>query len=248
MKQKPNNINGVLYLTEKRTFFSANYISVREKEGRILSDQEVYNLPNPLKSNKNFKEWQLRKKSSNRFVSYLKNKDKPLNILDIGSGNGWFSNALAIIEKTTVDAIDINTEELEQAARVFNKENLSFIYVDIFESLPAFKNKYDIITLNASIQYFDNLEKLLKTLKSFLKPNGEIHILDSPFYQDSEIEAAKKRTKDYYKKLGASGMDTYYFHHSDSILKKSTILYSPKRGVFKKLFFLKDIPFYWVKF
>jgi len=248
MKQNPNSINGVLYLTEKRTSFSTNYISVREKEGRILSDQEVYNLPSPLKSNKNYKEWQLRKKSSHRFVFYLKNKNKPLNILDIGCGNGWFSNALAFINNTKVDAIDINIEELEQAARVFNNDNLSFIYADIFESLSPFKVKYDIITLNASIQYFDDLDKLLLTLKSFLKPNGEIHILDSPFYKDSEIEAAKKRTKDYYKKLGALDMYKYYFHHSNTILKKATILYSPKKGIFKKLFFPKDIPFYWVKF
>ena len=244
-----NTENGVYYLSPKEDSFSEDYIKVRELEDRVLTDHQVKSLPYLSKNNKLFKEWLLRQKSANRFINYLKEKKSPQNILDIGCGNGWFSNSLAMVSQHhKVYGLDVNPIELEQAARVFKRGNLSFIYADIFEALPFFKNKYDIITLNASIQYFGDIENLLKTLKSFLKPNGEIHILDSPFYKDSEIEAAKKRTKDYYKKLGDSEMYKYYFHHSDSILKKSTILYSPKRSIFKKLFFLKDIPFYWVKF
>lgn len=247
MKQ-PNEItNDVFYFTEKKDGFSTNYLSVREKEERTLTDQEVKLLPNTLKSNKNYHEWQLRKKSTLRFIAYLKNKKSALNILDIGCGNGWFTNKIASLNHTIVDGIDINQEELEQAARVFKVENLRFIYADLFEAKSTFINCYDIITLNASIQYFEDIEKLIMVLKTFLKPQGEIHVLDSPFYKKSKIEAATQRTKEYYNSLDAPEMSQFYYHHSKDIFKDATVLYSPKKSILERLFLPKDIPFYWIK-
>ena len=111
--------NNVIYTTEVSNSFSNVYIKVRKKEQRILSDIEVVLLPH-LGS----KEWRLRKKSTNRFLAYLTSKKTSQKILDIGCGNGWFSNAMAqVSEKNKVTGLDINIEELEQAARVFKKEN-----------------------------------------------------------------------------------------------------------------------------
>ncbi|MBV1922888.1 MAG: class I SAM-dependent methyltransferase [Flavobacteriaceae bacterium] len=247
MKQPNEIINDVLYFSEKKDNFSSNYLSVRVKEERILTDKEVELLPTTLKNNKNYTEWRLRKKSSKRFINYLANKKSSICVLDIGCGNGWFSNKIALLEHTIVDGIDVNQEELEQAARVFKKENLRFIYADLFESTSAFENKYDIVTLNASVQYFEDIEQLILVLKSFLKPQGEIHILDSPFYENSKIEAAKQRTKEYYKSLSAPEMSSFYYHHSKDTFKDATVLYSPKKSILERLFTPKDIPFYWIK-
>jgi ubiquinone/menaquinone biosynthesis C-methylase UbiE len=247
MEAKEKIENSVLYLTKRKDSFSNDYISVRKKEGRILTDAQVFKLPEIEASDKNHHEWQLRKKSCLRILHYLKKRKENYTTLDIGCGNGWFAHQMALQEFAHVDGLDINVEELEQAARVFNKKNLKFIYADIFEASLSFKKKYDIITLNASVQYFENIELLLSTLKNFLGSKGEIHILDSPFYKSNEIEAAKKRTAHYYKSVGAPEMSKYYFHHSNSILERAVLLYSPKKGIFKKLSFSKEVPFYWIK-
>lgn len=240
-------INNIEIITPRDDTFSSEYLTVRKKEGRGLTDFEVLNLPNTTKSNKNYREWSVRKRSSERILTYLKNINKPLNILDVGCGNGWFTNCMASLENVAVTGLDINIEELSQAARVFEGENLKFIYADIFEARVIFKNKYDLITLNASIQYFEQIHELLGLLKTFLKPNGEIHIFDSPFYSNEEMDAAKKRTVAYYSLLGVPQMSDHYFHHSNTILKEATIMYSPKKGILEKIFRPKDIPFYWIK-
>ena len=233
----------VTILTPIENVFSDRYLEVRKEENRILTDQEAVELPYLDSKNKNAKEWKARVSSTKRMISYLLNQNKPLTILDIGCGNGWFTNKLAQIKNTLVTGIDINIEELEQANRVFQKENLEFVYGNIFELQPIYSNKFDIITLNASVQYFENLENLIFLLKSFLKENGEIHIIDSPFYPKNEIENAKKRTIDYYSKLGFPEMAIFYFHHSLEDLNSYEILYKP--SIIDK--FLSKNPFLHIK-
>ena len=179
----------VCYLSEKKIEKETTYLAVREKEERILTDSEVAQLPF-LKT----KEWPIRKKSCSRFISYLNTKEKPLNILDLGCGNGWFSNQLASVSPNHfVIGLDLNSIELEQATRVFKKKNLQFVYGDIFKTKPLLLEKFDIIILNGVIQYFPDFDIVMTTLQSFLKPKGEIHILDSPFYEKEAIQGAKKK-------------------------------------------------------
>lgn len=238
---------GVTYLTEKKEPFSKAYITVRQKEGRILNDKELNLLPNTPNTNPNHHEWQLRKQSTHRFLNYVESK-KTNFIMDIGCGNGWFTNHIASTVDAEVHGIDINPNELEQAARVFQRKNLTFFYADIFKAKTQFSQKYDLITLNACVQYFKDILQLLDLLKTFLTINGEIHIIDSPFYDAPQNQAAKKRTQEYYQQIGVPEMTNYYFHHSNDILKEATVLYSPKKGIFNRVFSSKDSPFHWVKF
>jgi len=240
-------IDNVEFLTLKKDSFSLEYLTVREKEGRLLTDFDVKSLPITNKKNSNYKEWKLRRKSTQRILNYLKNKNKPLNILDIGCGNGWFTNHMASIENVDVIGLDINLDELSQAARIFKKDNLKFVYADIFEIPYFFENKYNIITLNACLQYFEDIEKLISVLETFLKPNGEIHIIDSPLYRKEEIHNAKKRTKDYYSTLGAPEMSKYYFHHCIDNLQDFEVLHAPKKSKLHKLISKRDSPFFWYK-
>lgn len=235
--------NKINILTPIENTFSDKYLEVRKKENRVLTNEEVLQLPYLESKNKNSKEWKARVSSTKRIISYLLNQKKPLDILDIGCGNGWFTNRLAQIKNTLVTGIDINIEELEQANKIFQKENLEFVYGNIFELQLIYTNKFDIITLNASVQYFENLEKLLFLLKSFLKENGEIHIIDSPFYPKKDIENAKKRTINYYSKQGFQEMANYYFHHSMEDLSSYKILYKP--SIIDK--FLSKNPFLQIK-
>ncbi len=238
--------NGVVFYTEEENGFSASYLAARDKEGRIVSDTELSLLPNMVKGTRNADEWLLRKKSTKRFIDYIKTKPT-ISILDVGCGNGWFSNLMAL-NNNKVIGLDINIPELEQAARVFKKENLQFVYGDLFKIDAPFKNQFNIIVLNASVQYFEDFEALLSQLKKFLTANGEIHIIDSPFYDLNEVAHAKKRTEDYYSKLGFPEMAKYYFHHSIDVIKDFKILHRSKNDIWSKFLGRKDIPFPWVCF
>ncbi|MBF04131.1 MAG: SAM-dependent methyltransferase [Flavobacterium sp.] len=232
----------VCYLSEKKIEKETAYIAVRAKENRILTDNEVAQLPF-LKT----KEWPTRTKSCSRFISYLTTKNNNLNILDLGCGNGWFSNQLASVSPNHfVIGLDVNSLELEQATRVFKKKNLQFVYGDIFKIPHSFLEKFDIIVLNGVIQYFSDFDIVISTLQSFLKPNGEIHIIDSPFYEKEEIQNAKKRTRDYYTNLGFPEMANHYFHHTYPKISTYKILYKPKKSIYNLIFNRNDSPFLWI--
>ena len=180
-------------------------------------------------------------------MAYLQQKNAPLAILDIGCGNGWFTNKMASVNLNyTVIGTDINTPELEQATRVFKTKNLQFIHADIFNT-EQFNEQFNIITLNACVQYFPDFKALIIRLKSFLKPKGEVHIIDSAFYKDGEIISARKRSEKYYSDLGFPEMAQNYFHHARTNIKDFEILYRPKNLVFSKLLNIKDSPFCWYK-
>ena len=234
----------VYYLTPEDATFSKYYLTVREKENRILTDVEVRRLPNLDRD-----EWPFRIKSTERFLAHIAKKTVPINILTIGCGNGWFSNKIAeVSEKNQIIGLDVNREELEQAARIFQKKNLYFVYADIFKALEFFKGKLDIIVLNGAIQYFEDFKGLIKLLESFLTTNGEIHIIDSPFYKTSEIAAAKERTKKYYTELDVAEMAANYFHHDEALISNFDILYKYKRTIIHKILGKKDSPFSWYRF
>ncbi|MHA7057567.1 class I SAM-dependent methyltransferase [Aquimarina sp. M1] len=236
-----NKKNNIFYLTKEEPESSKIYITVRKKEKRILSDIEVKKLPY-LKRD----EWPLRIKSTERFESYIASKKRGLQILTIGCGNGWFSNRIATVSKDNqVIGLDVNREELEQAANVFSKNNLHFVYADIFKVNEQFISQFDIIILNGAVQYFEDFKVLISVLKLFLKPKGEIHIIDSPFYNVIEIPAAKKRTKTYYSELGVPEMANHYFHHDESLLSDFSILYSYKWNIIHKVLGKKESPFSW---
>ncbi|AOW21474.1 class I SAM-dependent methyltransferase [Urechidicola croceus] len=236
----------VTYLTPIKDSFSDEYIAIRKKEQRVLTDSEVFKLPNISSENPNNHEWQLRKKTLERFLKYIHTK-KNLSILDLGCGNGWFSNAMTINNNKVV-GIDINSIELEQAVRVFtNNKKLQFYYADIFKLENQFKNQFDIITLNACIQYFENFKHTIETIKTFLKEDGELHILDSPFYTSKDINGAKERTKQYYTSLMHPEMSKHYFHHYYENLTDFDILYHPKNTIISKFLKPKDSPFIWAR-
>jgi SAM-dependent methyltransferase len=242
-------INGVHYLSPKVNSFSTSYVELRTKEGRILLDKEVFELPDTDNANPNKKEWALRKRSTLRFIKYLNSKDINLSILDVGCGNGWFSHRMASSSKGhSVVGLDINEMELEQAVRVFNSHNIEFVYGDLFKIENVFENRFDLIILNASVQYFEDFGKLFSQLKRFLKNNGEIHIIDSPFYKESEIDDARKRTEDYYTTLGFPEMSDHYHHHSINEIREFEVMYKPGASLFNKLGLAKDSPFMWLRY
>jgi SAM-dependent methyltransferase len=201
------------------------YLEVRQQEARVLADEAVKNLPTTSPSSIYAREWAWRKRSLARFLSHCErlaaSRDTPFRLLDLGCGNGWFANRLAENPKWEVWAVDVNEAELAQGARLFGRENLKFAYADILSLSPLsdaprthLLAAFDVVVLAASVQYFPDLAHLVFSLKKHLKPNGEIHLLDSPFYKnEKEQAAAQRRTLEYYSKVGVPRMAAFYHHH-----------------------------------
>jgi ubiquinone/menaquinone biosynthesis C-methylase UbiE len=247
--KKYSSQEGVYILTPVNNVFEETYLKVREKEKRIYSNEEIEKLPFASANNPHKKEWEIRAKSFLRFKKYLETKDERLNILDLGCGNGWFCGQFSKTFNHNFYCIDVNLTELKQAAKVFKSEKTKFIYADIV-TVEIKKNSFDLITINAAVQYFPDLKRLLTLLLLLVKEKGEIHIIDSPFYSENELINAKQRTNNYYSSMCLPQMAENYFHRTWNELSSSSykILYSPStfKNKVSKIFLGKDSPFPWI--
>lgn len=223
--------------------FEDLYIAVRQQEKRIYTDEQLQLLPDI--DHIYYDEWKIRKRSSERLTAYLAKKRRFLKILEVGCGNGWLSAKLSNIPNSRVTGLDINQLEIEQANRVFKKDNLEFIY-DSFNDNTFDSEKFDVIVFAASLQYFPSVINVLKQALTILRAGGEVHIIDTPFYTPDDAEKADERSHKYYAALGIPEMAEHYFHHSISEFWgfKYDILFDPT-SMFNR-FFKKD-PFYWIR-
>lgn len=225
-----------------RMDFEELYIAVRQEEKRIYTDEQLQFLPDV--DHIYYDEWKIRKRSSERLTDYLAKKHKSLKILEVGCGNGWLSAKLANTPDTQVTGLDINQVEIDQANRVFKKDNLEFIY-DSFTDSTFENGQFDVIVFAASLQYFPSVINVMKQALAILKTGGEVHVIDTPFYTPDETEKANERSQKYYTSLGIPEMAEHYFHHSISEFWgfKYEILFDPTT-IFNMIF--KKDPFYWV--
>jgi 2-polyprenyl-3-methyl-5-hydroxy-6-metoxy-1,4-benzoquinol methylase len=221
--------------------FEELYSAVRTYEKKVYTDAQLAALPDfSIYS----KEWEIRRRSSNRLLAYLGKKRKFLKILEVGCGNGWLSAKMAGLPQTYVTGLDINMAEIRQAMRVFRMSNLDFT-CDAFNENIFDRERFDVIVFAASLQYFPSLVSVLRLAERLLNRGGEIHIIDTPFYDADAAIIAAERCRNYYKDMGVPEMADHYFHHSISEFWgfKYNILFDPT-GLLNRLF--KKDPFYWI--
>ncbi len=226
--------------------FEQLYFSLRQKEGRVCSDDEVAQLPFIYSTHPYHREWITRKNSCRALVSYIKHRNNILTILEVGCGNGWLSAKLASSVDVEVTGLDVNKVELEQARRVFKRiPGLHFIN-DGLQAAELKEKKFDIILFAASIQYFPSLQQVVNDSLQHLTLQGEIHIMDSPFYLAEELAAARQRTKEHFSRMGFPEMSGHYFHHTICELEdfQYKILHHPHS--WKNKLSIKKNPFYWI--
>ena len=239
--------NGVYQLTEPpESTFEAAYLEIRSKEGRLLTNDQIKRLPGVSVGHPHYSEWQIRARSAMLLREYLSHHQQKV-LLELGCGNGWLTNYLAQTS-TLILGVDINRSELETAARLF--EMPIFGYGNIMSVDLQMPPMFDAVVVASAFQYFSDTLSLFECLLRFVKPGGEIHIVDTPIYATKErAEAASRRTMAYYRQLGVN-IPSHYFHHSWEDLEgiNYNVLYKPTSfptNILRKLK-MESRPFPWI--
>jgi ubiquinone/menaquinone biosynthesis C-methylase UbiE len=231
----------------REILFEKKYIVIRSLENRLSTDEELMKLPDLPAEHPHHREWEMRKHSAERLLRYLGGRRKSLDILEVGCGNGWLTHHLAELPGTKVTGTDINFTELQQAARVFNNDpNLRFIHGDIRSGILE-DRRFDIIVFAEAIEYFPSLKKILHFSLTLLKPGGEIHVIDSPFFRPDQIETAKRKTHAYFASFGYPEMADYYYHHPVGDLRSFhyVLLHNPHSV--RSRFLRVNNPYPWIR-
>lgn len=169
--------------------FLDDYSEVRRQEGRGSEDPKHFQgLPFRDSSGRHRREWKIRSSSfcclDLHVVSVLaKENDSSLHIADLGAGNGWLSNQLAL-KGHRVAALDPNTDTSDGlgACRHYTSD-FEAAQAD-FDNLPFVDASLDLVIFNGSIHYSINYARTLCEALRTLKPGGALAILDSPVYKD----------------------------------------------------------------
>ncbi len=238
-RQDKNMENTILELSKPS--FEELYYTVRGKEGRIYADEQVARLPEIDLIHPFYHEWKIRSRSSRRLLTYLAKKGRPIRILEVGCGNGWLSSKLAGLPGADVTGIDPHRAEIEQAQRVFHRPNLRFSC----EGFTPGGGDFDVVVFAASFQYFASAADTLSNALTRLRPNGEVHLLDTHFYSGQAAEQSALRSKRYFSDIGMAQMARHYFHHrlSDFEGFPIRILFNPA-NLWNRL--TRKDPFFWI--
>ena len=123
-----------------------------------------------------------------------------MSVLDVGCGTGAISKDIAEIVGNTgkVTGID-NTAKFIESGKISyrNVKNLELQHCDVFEFHP--NQKFDLIVSARVLQWLNNPKDALLKMKSLLKPNGRISILD---YNHNNLEwnpEPPMSMKEFYK-------------------------------------------------
>jgi len=124
------------------------------------------------KAQKKMSEWET------DFIKELISKKQPINILDLGIGNGRIVEA--ITEKSNDNAsiygIDISSEMVDYCKVKFsgNKKIKKLSILENNENLDIYHKKFDLITSIRVVKYNENWEQILIQLFGLLNKDGII--------------------------------------------------------------------------
>lgn len=173
---------------EMRLQFLEDYSRIRRAEGRGSGDPAYYRaLPYRDITAKNTRQWAIRAKTWAFFERSVlakieKRMARPLDILDLGAGNGWMSYRLTLRDHRPV-ALDIFSDDSDglRSARHYPRP---FLCVEgEFDALPFRDAAFDLAIYNSSLHYSTDYRRTLAEARRCLRPSGHVVIMDSPVYR-----------------------------------------------------------------
>jgi ubiquinone/menaquinone biosynthesis C-methylase UbiE/uncharacterized protein YbaR (Trm112 family) len=201
-----------MLLPEREKHFASfihDYETIRLAEGRGSSDKAYYRkLPSYDLSGRMSGDWRIRAASFDEFIKHVmvpfeKQLARSLIILDLGSGNCWLSNRLAIRDHE-VAAIDLTINDFDGlGCHRFYDSTIIPIQAD-FDNLPFPDSSVDMALFNASLHYSVNINETVGEALRTLQPSGLLVILDSPIYHDptSGEQMVREREATFTRQYG----------------------------------------------
>lgn len=194
---------------QARSRFLQEYRTIRHAEGRGSDNPAYYRaLPYRDLTNRNSAMWKMRAKTYDYFERKIlsameRQAGKPLDILDLGAGNGWMSYRLALRNHRPV-ALDIFSDSLDglRAARHYS---LDFPTIEAdFGCLPFASDSFDLAIFNSSLHYSTDYVATLTEVRRCLRHSGAIVVLDSPIYRKHEDgeRMARERHRQFSTQYG----------------------------------------------
>jgi SAM-dependent methyltransferase len=186
--------------------FIREYESIRASEGRGSSDSAYY-LKLPFHDSRmNSTQWKIRAKTYlyvNRLLltPRASREVRPLQILDLGAGNGWLSYRLALLGHAPV-AVDLLTNGQDGlGASAHYRGVLPKLFPRVqasLDTLPFAPSTFDLAIFNASFHYSQDYTRTLGEALRCVGPGGAVIIMDTPWYarqQSGDQMVAEKQSR-----------------------------------------------------
>ncbi len=170
-----------------RVEWEAEQLRRRARESRLYTDAAALRLPEIAPGHVLEREWRERSEMLLRLSTHLSRLWRSLVILDVGCGNGWLSHRLTTVRNNyRVFGLDQDRRELKMAARVFiHQTRLRFLCADALTA-PLPEACVDIVVMAGSLHHMPDPAGVVARAMNWLAPNGELHILETPFAQRDE--------------------------------------------------------------
>ncbi len=184
-----------------------DYEAVRRGEGRKLAPENYRVLPFQPGPGERAAEWRVRAAGFRTLRRALRTwtgpGEAPLKACDLGAGNGWLSNRLALAG-LAVAAVDLSSNTFDGlGCRKYYDSSFVCAQAE-FDHLPFQAEQFDLAVFNASLHYSTDVEVTVAEALRVLRPEGRIVVLDSPVYRRAEsgIQMVREREQDFERRYG----------------------------------------------
>jgi len=147
------------------------------------------------------------------------------SVLDVGCGSGAITYGIASIvgPSGTVIGIDRSDALIQQATATYTDvPNLHFICADILDYTPSIP-PFSVLTTARTLQWVANPKELIQKMKTLLKPNGLLCVLDydhTAITWDSQPPASMQLFyAQFLKWRSDAGMDNQIALHAAGLMQ-----------------------------
>ena len=162
-----------------------DYEHIRRAEGRVESSPAYFwSLPFPAAAPPLAPYWAFRAVAYQALLASEPLDQGPRDILDLGAGNGWLANRLALLGHR-LTAVDLLTNTWDGLGTLAHYRVPILGVQAEYDALPFAPAQFDIIVFNASFHYSVDYQQTLMEVLRCLRPIGLIVAAATAIYTNA---------------------------------------------------------------